>query len=80
MIILAGVNMFLMALNQSKTVHVSELYFEIFAALITIVPVLWSNVLDKCKEFQEEETPISLSPAQSARPVAMEQDNEVLHN
>ena len=69
-----------MALNQSKTVHVSELYFEIFAALITIVPVLWSGVLDKCKEFQEDETPLSLSPAQSARRVVIEHSNEVLHN
>ena len=77
MIVLAGVNMFLMALNQSKTVHVSELYFEIFAALITIVPVLWSNVLDKCKEFQEEETPLSLSPAQIARVCDIAQKEDV---
>ena len=78
MILLAGVNMFLMALNQSKTVHVSELYFEIFAALITIIPVLWSGILDKCKQFEADETPQSLSPVQSSPRLVDQKEDSVV--
>ena len=56
--------MFLMALNQSSTVKISGLYFEIFSALITILPVLWTNALDKCKDFIDDSTPRGSSPAQ----------------
>ena len=63
MIVLAGVNMFLLALNQSSTIKIPELYFETFAALITIVPVLWTNGLDKCKEYMDESTPSTTPPS-----------------
>ena len=36
---------------------VNELYFQITSFIVPIIPVIWSNILDACKKYEEEQTP-----------------------
>ena len=61
---LAGINIILLALNSSDSVNIPTIYFEIMAVLASAAPPVWSNFLDKCKEYIAELTPPD-SPADS---------------
>ena len=54
---LAGTNIILLALNSSESVNIPTIYFEIMSVLASAAPPVWSNFLDKCKEYIAELTP-----------------------
>ena len=55
---LCGVNIFLASFSQTP-----PLYFEIVSILTSACPVVWSQVLDACKEYHSDSTPTEGSPA-----------------
>ena len=54
---LSAANLILLALNSSESVTIPTIYFEIMAVLASAAPPVWSNFLDKCKEYIAELTP-----------------------
>ena len=38
--------------------EVPEIYFKVFSVLGVVFPLVWSNILDGCKEYEEQATPI----------------------
>ena len=62
MAILFGVNLFLLTMTNS-TVKIPSLYFEISSTLLSILPVVWSKILDACKAVD-----VSVSPPDSPLP------------
>ena len=66
---MSGVNTVLVTLNSSNTVHIPMEYFECYAIIINVLPIIWSKILDETKtyisSFTPPESPISqLSPEQ----------------
>ena len=57
---LSGINVLCLALNSSDSIAIPTVYFEIMSVACSALPVIWSNFLDKCKEYVSE-----LTPAQS---------------
>ena len=51
------VNTLLTAIDES-VVHVPSAYFKCYAILISLLPVLWSNVLDASKKYIQTMTPL----------------------
>ena len=63
--ILSGLNVALLALNNSDSVHIPSIYFEIISVAATSFPILWSKLLDSLKEYENDLTP---SPSIRASP------------
>ena len=69
--ILSGLNVALLALNNSDSVHIPSIYFEIISVAATSFPILWSKLLDSLKEYENDLTPTpsvaspSVSPSNS---------------
>ena len=50
--LLSGVNFTMMMLNANvKKIHISEFYFETMSVVLAVIPILWSYVLDSCKDL-----------------------------
>ena len=69
--ILSGLNVALLALNNSDSVHIPSIYFEIISVAATSFPILWGKLLDSLKEYENDLTPTpsvaspSVSPSNS---------------
>ena len=50
MVILGGMNALLISFNSAETVNIPPLYFEISTVLLSIIPVIWTNLLNICKK------------------------------
>ena len=57
MLILGGINLFLISLNNSEDINIPRVYFEVLSVILSVVPVVWTNILDKLKEYTNELTP-----------------------
>ena len=53
MAIIMPITSFLLAIGTD----VNELYFQIISFITPIIPVVWSNILDACKKYEDELTP-----------------------
>ena len=58
MAVLAGVSLMLATMTDTDT-----LYYQFVSVFSSAFPVVWSQVLDACKNYESEETPTTLSPA-----------------
>ena len=58
MALLAGVSLMLATLTDTN-----EIYYQFVSVFSSAFPVVWSQVLDASKEYINEETPTTLSPA-----------------
>ena len=60
---LSGVSVCLTAFSD-----IDPLYYQIVSILGTALPVVWTQVLDECKQYVEQSTPTPASPASPASP------------
>ena len=58
--ILAGVSLMLASLTDT-----SEIYYQFVSVFSSAFPIVWSQILDACKDYESQETPTTLSPASS---------------
>ena len=60
--ILAGVSLMLATLTDTN-----EIYYQFVSVFSSAFPIVWSQILDACKEYESQETPspspTTLSPA-----------------
>ena len=60
--ILAGISLMLATLTDT-----SEIYYQFVSAFSSAFPIVWSQILDACKDYESEQTPspspTTLSPA-----------------
>ena len=56
--ILAGVSLMLASLTDT-----SEIYYQFVSVFSSAFPIVWSQILDACKDYESQETPTTLSPA-----------------
>ena len=66
--ILSGLNVALLALNNSDSVHIPSIYFEIISVAATSFPILWSKLLDSLKEYENDLTPTPSVASPSVSP------------
>ena len=66
--ILSGLNVALLALNNSDSVHNPSIYFEIISVAATSFPILWSKLLDSLKEYENDLTPTPSVASPSVSP------------
>ena len=50
MVVLGGLNAILISCNSAETINIPELYFELSTVLLSILPVIWTNMLNICKK------------------------------
>ena len=50
LVILGGMNALLISFNNAETINIPPLYFEISTVLLSIIPVIWTNMLNICKK------------------------------
>ena len=55
--LLTGVNIMLLALNNSDQIEIPHIYFEVISVLATSFPIIWSKILDELKEYHTDLTP-----------------------
>ena len=80
MAMLAGASVVLATLGG-----IDEMYFQIVSVFSSAFPIVWSQILDACKEYENEKSPSpspkALSPAATTSiplaPVAMKAENSV---
>ena len=68
--ILSGLNVALLALNNSDSITIPSLYFEIISVAATSFPILWSKLLDSLKEYEQELTPTPSVASPTVSPAA----------
>ena len=60
--ILAGISLMLATLTDT-----SEIYYQFVSVFSSAFPIVWSQILDACKDYESEQTPspspTTLSPA-----------------
>ena len=60
--ILAGISLMLATLTDT-----SEIYYQFVSVFSSAFPIVWSQILDACKDYESEQTPMpsptGLSPA-----------------
>ena len=56
--ILAGISLMLATLTDT-----SEIYYQFVSVFSSAFPIVWSQILDACKDYESQETPEVLSPA-----------------
>ena len=64
---LSGVSVCLTAFSD-----IDPLYYQIVSILGTAFPVVWTQVLDECKQYVEQSTPTPGSPASPATDVTID--------
>ena len=57
MLVLGGVNMFLISFDHNDDVHIPNVYFEVLSVILSVFPVVWTNILDKVKDYRDDLTP-----------------------
>lgn len=65
---LGGVNIVFSAFPEIPTI-----YFKVVSVLGLMFPIMWSNILDGCKEYEEQATPQSseaTSPSSESPPIS----------
>ena len=60
--ILAGVSLMLATLTDT-----SEIYYQFVSVFSSAFPIVWSQILDACKDYESEQTPTVLSPVSQTR-------------
>lgn len=60
MAILAGVSLMLATLTDT-----SEIYYQFVSVFSSAFPIVWSQVLDACKNYENEQTPSASPPTYS---------------
>ena len=63
MALLAGISLILATLTDTH-----EIYYQIVSVFSSAFPIVWSQILDGCKEYESERTPEILSPARNTPP------------
>ena len=58
MALLAGISLTLATLTDTH-----EIYYQVVSVFSSAFPVIWSQVLDACKDYETQQTPEALSPA-----------------
>ena len=61
MALLAGVSLMLATLTDTDAI-----YYKFVSVFSSAFPIVWSQVLDACKNYESEETPTTLSPASTS--------------
>ena len=56
--ILAGISLMLATLTDT-----SEIYYQFVSVFSSAFPIVWSQILDACKDYESQQTPEVLSPA-----------------
>ena len=63
--ILAGISLMLATLTDT-----SEIYYQFVSVFSSAFPIVWSQILDACKDYESEQTPspspTTLSPASAS--------------
>ena len=72
MALLAGLSLMLASLTDTN-----EIYFQIVSVFSSAFPIIWSQVLDACKDYENDKTPTALSPASDSPPPTNIQDSVV---
>ena len=62
--ILAGVSLMLATLTDT-----SEIYYQFVSVFSSAFPIVWSQILDACKDYESQQTPEVLSPASDTESV-----------
>lgn len=65
LILLSFTNAILTVINAESNDVIPKMYFELYAVIISSLPVVWSKVLDEVKIYEEILSP---SPSQSLSP------------
>ena len=60
MALLAGVSFILATLTDMH-----EIYYQVVSVFSSAFPVIWSQILDACKEYETQQTPMTSPPALS---------------
>ena len=71
MALLAGISLTLATLTDTH-----EIYYQIVSVFSSAFPIVWSQILDGCKEYENEQTPEILSPARNTPPLDPEDTDE----
>ena len=58
--ILAGISLMLATLTDT-----SEIYYQFVSVFSSAFPIVWSQILDACKEYESEQTPMPSPPGLS---------------
>ena len=61
MALLAGVSFILATLTDTH-----EIYYQVVSVFSSAFPVIWSQVLDACKDYEAQQRPEVLSPASTS--------------
>ena len=72
MALLAGLSLMLASLTDTN-----EIYFQIVSVFSSAFPIIWSQVLDACKDYENDKTPTALSPASDSPPPSNIHDSVV---
>ena len=56
--ILAGISLMLATLTDT-----TEIYYQFVSVFSSAFPIVWSQILDACKDYESQQTPEVLSPA-----------------
>ena len=72
--ILAGISLMLATLTDT-----SEIYYQFVSVFSSAFPIVWSQILDACKDYESEQTPspspTTLSPASPSAVRALSETN-----
>ena len=71
MALLAGVSFILATLTDTH-----EIYYQVVSVFSSAFPVIWSQILDACKDYETQQTPEVLSPARNTPPLDPENTDE----
>ena len=71
MAILAGVSFILATLTDTH-----EIYYQVVSVFSSAFPIIWSQILDACKEYDTQQTPEVLSPARNTPKLDHENEDE----
>ena len=76
------------SLTLATLTDTHEIYYQIVSVFSSAFPIVWSQILDGCKEYENEQTPEVLSPARNTPPldqenkeaIARETENNIKNN
>ena len=72
MALLAGVSLMLATLTDTDAI-----YYKFVSVFSSAFPVVWSQVLDACKNYESEEIPTTLSPASTSVRFAEPKESQI---
>ena len=73
LVVLGTVNLFLSSLDE--TWHIPPKYFEVYSVISSILPVMWSKILDVSKKYDA-----ALTPPSSTAPSVRSEHSSVVSN